>query len=210
MRSSAATAEQRELVLEIDRVFDAPRELVWRLWRDPQHMVRWHGPEGIALIECQLDFRVGGRWRRCMSSGPGHQHYIRGEYLEIEEPHRLSFTYINEYDGFETVVSMDFLEEDGRTRMLFRQTPFISVEERDGHGWGWNSGFGVFDAYLKLFTDDDWSPKGLPRSDGVAEDIVAGRRRHTEEERRHADAAQAGRSTRAELPGDPPGSENPV
>jgi len=192
MRNSSATAEQRELVLEIDRIFDAPRELVWRLWRDPEHMVRWHGPEGYALLHCDIDFRVGGQWRRCMSNGPGHQHWISGEYLEIAEPSRLSFTYVNEYDGFETVVSMDFLEvEGGRTRMLFRQTPFISREERDGHGWGWNSGFEVFARYLAQFTDSDWSPKGRPRSDGVAEDIIAARRRAEEErEHRNADATQ--------------------
>ena len=191
VRNSSATAEQRDLVLEIDRVFDAPRALIWRLWRDPEHMVRWHGPEGYALVDCDIDFRVGGKWRRCMSNGPGHAHWISGEYLEIEEPGRLSFTYVNEYDGFETVVTMDFLEvEGGRTRMLFRQTPFISKEERDGHGWGWDSGFEVLARYLEQFIDEDWRPKGRPRSDGVAEDIAAARRRH-EEEKNRADTAQA-------------------
>jgi uncharacterized protein YndB with AHSA1/START domain len=189
-RSSSATAEQLALVLNIDRVFDAPRELVWRLWRDPEHMIRWHGPEGYALLECDIDFRVGGRWRRCMSNGPGHQHWIHGEYLEIEEPGRLSFTYINDADGFETVVSMDFREADGgRTRMLFEQTPFLNREERDGHGWGWNSGFDTFAKYLLLFEDDDWRPKGRPRSDGVTEDLAAAQERQEQamEEIRNAD-----------------------
>ncbi len=181
MPSISATAEQRELVLEIDREFAAPRELVWRLWRDPEHMVRWHGPEGYALLHCEQDFRVGGTWRRCMSSGPGHAHWISGEFLEIEEPSRLSFTYVNAYDGFETVVTMDFSEPaPGRTRMQFRQTPFISREERDGHGWGWNSGFTLLEHYLAQFSDDDWRPKGRPRIDGVAEDIVAARKKQAE------------------------------
>jgi uncharacterized protein YndB with AHSA1/START domain len=210
MRNTEASAEQRALLLEIERTFDAPRELVWRLWRDPEHMVRWHGPEGCALIECDSDFRVGGKWRRCMSSGPGHRHVISGEYVELEEPRRLSFTYVNAYDGFETMVTMDFLDEGGKTRMLFRQTPFISVEERDGHGRGWNSSFDILSNYLAIFTGDDMSPKGPPRRDGVAEDIVAARRRHTEEQRRHADTAQAGRSAGAELPGHPSGREHPV
>lgn len=174
--SSSPTAEQRALVLDIDRVFDAPRELVWRLWRDPRHMVRWHGPEGYALLECEIDFRVGGKWRRCMSNGPGHQHWISGEYLEIVEPSRLSFTYINAHDGFETVVTMDFLEaEGGRTRMLFRQTPFISREERDGHGWGWRSGFDCFERYLGQFSDDDWTPQLRPRSELLAAGTLGGR-----------------------------------
>lgn len=181
MPSNEATAEQRGLVLEIDRTFEAPRELVWRLWRDPEHMVRWHGPEGCALIECEGDFRVGGQWRRVMSSGPGHRHLISGQYLEVAEPHRLSFTYINAYDGFETIVTMEFLEAPGgRTRMLFRQTPFVSVEERDGHGWGWRSSFELLGRYLTRFIDDDWGPKGRPRSDGVAEDFAAARARAAE------------------------------
>jgi uncharacterized protein YndB with AHSA1/START domain len=163
-RNSSATAEQRALVLEIDRMFDAPRELVWRMWRDPEHMVRWHGPEGYALLECELDFRVGGKWRRCMSNGPGHAHWIHGEYLEIEEPSRLSFTYINAFDEFETVVTMEFLDVGGRTRMLFRQTPFVSREERDNHGWGWASSFDCLAGYLERVVGSDGSPQGQPRS----------------------------------------------
>jgi uncharacterized protein YndB with AHSA1/START domain len=182
-QGNSVTAEQAALVLEFDRLFDAPRALVWRMWKDPEHMVRWHGPEGYALLSCDIDFRVGGAWRRCMSNGPGHAHWISGKYLEIDEPSRLSFTYVNEYDGFETVVTMDFVDEHGKTRMYFRQTPFISAEERDGHGWGWKSGFDVFDRYVAEFIDDDWSPKGRPRSDGVAEDIVAARRRALESKR---------------------------
>lgn len=182
MPRTDATAEQAELVLEIDRVFDAPRELVWRLWRDPEHMVRWHGPEGFWLTHCESDFRVGGNWRRCMSHAPGHEHWISGTYLEIDAPRRLRFTYVNAYDGFETEVRLDFEETaDGRTRMLFRQSPFISAEECAGHGWGWRSGFDVFDRYVAQFIGADWRPKGAPRSDGVAEDILAARRRAQED-----------------------------
>ncbi len=194
-RSSSATAEQRALELKIDREFAAPRELVWRMWRDPEHMARWHGPEGRMLTLSESDFRVGGKWRRCMSAGPGSAHYISGEYLEIEEPRRLSFTYINEADAFETIVTMDFIElAGGRTRMLFRQTPFLNRAERDGHGWGWNSSFNLLEGYLALFGEDDWTPQGPPRSDGVAADLVAARQRHaterTNEEKTDADTAQ--------------------
>ena len=189
MRNSRATAEQRVLVLEIDRVFEAPRALVWRLWRDPEHMVRWHGPEGYALLACEQDFRVGGKWRRCMSLHPGHEHWISGEYLEIEEPERLSFTYVNAFDGFETVVTMVFTEiAPGRTQMQFRQTPFISPEELKEHGWGWRSGFDLFERYVAQFVDEDWRPKGRPRADGVAEDIIAARQRHAEEMARQKSA----------------------
>lgn len=189
MPRTEAKEQPEQLVLEIDRTFDAPRELVWRLWSDPEHMVRWHGPEGIWLTHCEMDFRVGGHWRRCMSRAPGHAHWISGTYLEIEPPRRLRFSYINAGDGFETVVTMDFLAtDDGRTRMLFRQTPFLNVAERDGHSSGWRSGFDVFDRYVSLFIDEDWRPRGAPRSDGVAEDIVAARLRQVED-KKNADVA---------------------
>jgi uncharacterized protein YndB with AHSA1/START domain len=176
MPSSEASAEQRALVLEIDRVFDAPRELIWRLWRDPEHLVRWHGPEDCALIECEQDFRVGGTWRRTMSARPGHAHVIYGEYLVLDEPSRLSFTYINEHDGFETVVTMDFLEAPGgKTRMLFKQTPFISRKERDDHAWGWNSGFNCLAGYLERVVGTDGSPQGRPRSELLAAGTLGGR-----------------------------------
>ena len=182
MPNNDVTAEQRALSLDIDRVFAAPQELVWRLWSITDHLVRWYGPEGCALSQCEQDFRVGGKWRRTMTAGSGHAHVIFGEFLEIDEPRRLSFTYINERDGFETVVTMDFLElANGTTRMLFKQRPFISREERDGHGRGWNSSFDLLSAYLLLFGIEDWRPKGRPRMDGVTEDFAAANTRHEHE-----------------------------
>jgi uncharacterized protein YndB with AHSA1/START domain len=184
MPSNKATDEQRSLVLEIDRTFTAPRELIWRLWQDPEHMVRWYGPEGCALTACDSDFRVGGRWRRCMTTPTGHEHWISGQYLEIEQPQHLSFTYINAADGFESVVTLAFIEAGpDRTRMLFRQTPFISREERDGHGWGWNSSLDLLARYVAQFVElPEWQPLGRPRVDGVAEDIIAARVRQQDKQ----------------------------
>ena len=191
MPKTDATAEQRALVLDIDRVFAAPRALVWRLWKDPEHLVRWHGPEGCALAQCEQDFRPGGKWRRTMTAGPGHAHVIFGEFIEIDEPRRLSFTYTNASDGFETIVTMDFIAQpEGTTRMVFRQTPFISRAERDGHGRGWNSSFDLLNAYLLLLGIEDWRPKGRPRIDGVAADFAAAearRAREVEEEAKKID-----------------------
>ena len=64
-QSNEARAYAPNEVLEFDRSFDAPRALVWKLWRDPEHLVRWHGPEGYWLAECSIDFRIGGQWSRC-------------------------------------------------------------------------------------------------------------------------------------------------
>ncbi len=182
-RSSEARAHRPEEVLEFTRVFDAPPALVWRMWRDPEHMVRWHGPEGFWLTDCELDFRVGGKWSRTMSRAADHAHRIYGEYLEIEEEERLRFTYINDYDGHEMVVTLDFSERDGKTEMRFHQAAFTTIEDRDAHGWGWMSGFDLLASYLAKVKAADGRLVGQPRRDGVAEDIAALRQLKEEKER---------------------------
>lgn len=192
MPSSSAALSVTDNVLELTRVFEAPPALVFKMWSDIEHLVRWHGPEGYALLHCEQEFREGGAWKRCMSNGPGHAHWISGVYKEIRPFERLSFTYVNAYDQLEMLVEMDFTDLGGRTQMRFRQSPFISVEERDGHGWGWSSGFELLAAYVEQFNGIEAPPKGRPRSDGVAEDIMAARRRvlELEEERADADTAK--------------------
>ena len=67
--------EQRieDEILSISRSFDAPAELLFKLWADPAHRVRWWGPSGMALATCEVDFRVGGEWRCTMARADGYQ-----------------------------------------------------------------------------------------------------------------------------------------
>jgi uncharacterized protein YndB with AHSA1/START domain len=183
-QSSSVRTFAPDETLEFSRTFDAPRDLVWRMWRDPEHMVRWHGPEGFWLTSCEIDFRVGGKWRRCMSHAEDHAHWIHGEYLEIREPERLRFTYINEYDPFETVVTLDFEDVGGKTLMRFHQAPFPTEEEHTSHGWGWNSAMQLLADYLVQVVANDGKPAGHPRIDGVAADIIAIRERQQQERTR--------------------------
>jgi uncharacterized protein YndB with AHSA1/START domain len=176
-RSSEARALAPEEVLEITRTFDAPRELVFRLWSSPEHIARWWGPETCWLDTIEMDFREGGAWRFWMRNEFGLDHRIGGVYREIRSPERLTFTYINAYDQHEMLVTIDFLDRDGRTEMRFHQAPFLNVAERDGHGEGWSSTFELLGEYLAGFAGVDAGPKGRPRRDGVAEDIVAARAR---------------------------------
>ena len=81
-------------VLEIERVFKAPRALVFKLWSAPEYITRWWGPKGFHLSHCDMDFREGGAWRFCMMPESGKGHWVHGEYREIQPPHRLAFTYI--------------------------------------------------------------------------------------------------------------------
>ena len=80
----------RELV--ITRVFDAPRELVWKAWSDPLRMAKWWGPKDFTTPACMIDFRVGGKYLYCMRSPEGRDYWNTGVYEEIIVPERISCT----------------------------------------------------------------------------------------------------------------------
>jgi uncharacterized protein YndB with AHSA1/START domain len=131
--------------LTITRVFDAPRRLVFKLWTDPKHLARWFGPRDYPATSVAMDVRPGGRWRHCLRSpDTGNELWLGGVYREITPPERLVFSFAWEEEGergLETLVTVTFTEQDGKTTMIFRQAPFQSDQERDGHSYGWNSTF---------------------------------------------------------------------
>ena len=67
----------------ITRIFDAPRELVWKAWTDPKYVMQWWGPKGFTAPVCQIDFRVGGKFLCCMRAPDGQEFWNGGEYHEI-------------------------------------------------------------------------------------------------------------------------------
>lgn len=157
----APAGDSAPRVLTLEHLFDAPRALVFRLWSAPEHVARWWGPRGMYLGHCEMDFREGGRWRFCMRTDSGREHWTHGVYREIRPPERLSFTYVNERDGHEMLVELDFLEEGRQTRLRFRQADFMSVRERDAHRTGWGETFGLVDCYLDLYRTDRLTPSRL-------------------------------------------------
>ena len=99
-----------------------------------------------------MDVRPGGRWRGCLrSTETGNDLWLGGVYREIVPPERLVFTFAWEEEGergLETLVTITFAERGGKTHMTFRQTPFQSGGERDGHRGGWTSTFDRLDDLL--------------------------------------------------------------
>lgn len=150
-RSNIAT-EAAERVLVIERVFDAPRRLVFKAWTNPEHLMRWWGPHGFTLPSCTIDLRPGGVWRFCMRSPEGDNHWQQGVYREIVEPERLVFTYAFEdatgKPGHETLVTVTFADEGGRTRLTLHQAVFESVTVRDEHVGGWTEALDHLAEYL--------------------------------------------------------------
>ena len=88
------TAPQREFT--IVREFDAPRELVYRVWTEPEHMSRWLVPRGVSTPQATIsqDLRVGGEWRWTMvNEQDGSRYPTVARFREIVEPERLVFTW---------------------------------------------------------------------------------------------------------------------
>ena len=129
--------------LSITRVFDAPRDRVWREWTDPEAFADWYGGAAaeVPVSSVSMDLREGGAWKATMFAGPERQQIDwRGEYREVVEPERLAFTVTDQPgDVFDlvTVVLTDL--GDGRTEMLMEQSGgHMSPEgyERAKQGWG--------------------------------------------------------------------------
>jgi uncharacterized protein YndB with AHSA1/START domain len=148
-----AAVAQDDRVLVIERTFDAPRALVWRVFTDPQHMAAWMGPREYPSVFHEADVRPGGTWRGRLRAANGSRELGQGgEYREVREPERLAFTfYWDQEDGSrgpETLVEIDFAERGGKTLMTFRQGVFNTRSNRDGHGHGWTSTFDRLAEYL--------------------------------------------------------------
>lgn len=143
--STSAITKPAERELVITRLFDAPRELVFEAWTDPKHLAQWWGPRDYPAAQVKLDVRPGGAWRHCLrSTETGNDLWHRGVFREVVAPERLVFTFAWEEEGergLETLVTVTFADDGGKTRMTLRQTPFQSDGERDGHQGGWNSTF---------------------------------------------------------------------
>lgn len=128
MTQPAADLDARSLVLT--RVLDAPRELVFAAFTDPDQVGRWYGPRGFTVTTHASDLRVGGEWRYTMHGPDGTDYPNRHLYREIAPPARLAYLHDSGVDGdphgFEVLVTFDDLG-DRRTRLTMRSV-FATVE----------------------------------------------------------------------------------
>src|SRR5688572_8592674 len=91
MSNQTVTAPAGEPFFIIERILDAPRELIWKMYTDPVHMVHFWGPAGSTLPVCKVDLRVGGVWIYTMRWPDGSEYTVSSVYLELVEPERIVF-----------------------------------------------------------------------------------------------------------------------
>ena len=118
----------------LTRVFDAPRHLVFEAMTRPEHVRRWWCcMEGFTMPVCEIDFRVGGKWRYVMIAPDGSEVGFRGEYREIRAPERIVSTEIFEpFPDHPSVVTVTLEERGGKTHYQSRVV-HDSKESRDMH-----------------------------------------------------------------------------
>lgn len=122
------TPSDREI--EMTRLFDAPRELVFEALTNPEHVPNWFGPRGWSVPVCEIDLRPGGMWRYVLRGPDGEEMGMSGVYREIAAPERLVSTEsFDDYPG-ESINTLTLTEEDGRTRYTVTVL-YSSKETRD-------------------------------------------------------------------------------
>lgn len=129
---SDTTIEVQDLEVTMTRMFDAPRELVFRAYTDPDLVPRWWGPRDMKTTVEELDVRPGGVYRFVHEAPDGSEYRFRGEYREVVTPERLVNTF--EFEGMPGHIIVDaatFEDVDGKTRLTV-VSQFASVEDRDG------------------------------------------------------------------------------
>src|SRR3981189_136366 len=113
----------RELVVTL--TVAAPAHIVFDAWTKPELLKRWWAPKsfGVSLFECEQDLRVGGAYRFAFGRDPKNPEVFSGRYLEVNPPSRLVLTQVYERmsDIGDVVVTADFEESQGRTRLTLHQ-----------------------------------------------------------------------------------------
>jgi uncharacterized protein YndB with AHSA1/START domain len=151
--ASNLAMEPEDRVLIITRIFDAPRELVWKAWTEPERMVKWHGPRGFTSTIERSGFRPGGAFRIHMRGPENDEHWTQGVFRGIVAPERLVMTGCwadaqGRPVGPETTVTVTLENLGARTQLTLHQALFESVTARDAHNGGWNSSLDCLAEYL--------------------------------------------------------------
>jgi uncharacterized protein YndB with AHSA1/START domain len=153
----------------LERSFDAPVDLIWQMWTDPEHFKAWYGPDGATISVAKMDVRVGGTRLVCMEmqspNGP-MQMWFTGDYREIVENERLVYTEsMADEDGnvlapaamgmpeghpTTTEITVEFRDVDGRTNMVMTH---VGIPSDSPGATGWTMAFDKLAAYVASRSD---------------------------------------------------------
>jgi uncharacterized protein YndB with AHSA1/START domain len=158
---SKPTNQVKESEMVVERIFDAPVELVWKAWTDPEHIKRWWGPKYFTAPVIKIDFRVGGKYHYCMRSPDGHDFWSAGFFREIVPLKRIVYSDsfadeqgnivpgshygMSEDFPLELLVTLTFEDTgDGKTRFTSRHAGIPGGVHGEMAQLGWNQSLDKF------------------------------------------------------------------
>lgn len=163
------TAKPAPFEFTTSRVLDAPRDLVWKAWTDPERMKQWWGPKGFTVHHAAMDLRPGGAFHYGMKSPDGHDVWGKFIYREIVPPERLvCIVHFSDAKGgvtrhpmspswpLKTLSTTTFEAQGRKTLLTVRWVPFEATDEeratfeagRDSMKQGWGGTIDQLEAYL--------------------------------------------------------------
>jgi uncharacterized protein YndB with AHSA1/START domain len=143
----ATNAAVREI--SATRVFDAPRELVWKVWTDPNHISHWWGPKGFTNTIHKMDVKPGGRWEFIMHGPDGVDYPNMVNYLEVNPPERLVYDHGEKGELTYFRVTVSFEDLGGKTKLTM-QMLFETAEQRSQVVEKYGAVKGLMQTMLKL------------------------------------------------------------
>lgn len=159
--TSNSTPSQDEHTIVITRTFNAPRDLVWRVWTEPAHIAQWWGPKGFTTRVEEMDLRPGGKSRYVMIGPDGAEYPGEGVFQEVVPQERIvttdkfgeDYQPTTDVDLPQGMVLTAIFEDLGHQTRLTLQIVHPTVEEKRKHEEmgvvaGWNSSFDCMDEYL--------------------------------------------------------------
>jgi uncharacterized protein YndB with AHSA1/START domain len=157
--TSIADLAPGEQIIVISRLIDAPRELVFKAFTDPEHLAQFWGPKGFSTARCSIDLRVGGEFRVDLRGPDGVSYPCTGIYRDITPPERIVYAGTASDDNpcsaglpARSLVTMTFAAVDGKTKITIH-TRLQSAADRDaairgGFKSGWNDSLDRLEAFL--------------------------------------------------------------
>jgi uncharacterized protein YndB with AHSA1/START domain len=120
--------------IEFERIYDAPIDIVWKAWTDPDHLKEWWGPDNVSIPECEVDLRVGGRIYIVMEAGEAMGPYkgtrwpMEGKYTVVEKDSKLTYVVKAWTEGQDVTTEIDqitelmLFDENGKTKIRLKAT----------------------------------------------------------------------------------------
>ena len=161
---ATSTVNETERMV-VTRIFDAPRELLWKAWTDPKYVMQWWGPKGFTAPACEMDFRVGGKSLYCMKSPDGQEFWNAVKYHEIV-PHEkiVSSMYFSdskgnkvepaeygiEHEAIDGAHDVTLFEDlgNGQTKLTLIGNETMENARNSGQVEGWNQILDKVDAVI--------------------------------------------------------------